>query len=402
MIVKYGNKLLKYINNILIFNPTIGPTPTLSPTPTPTPFPTPTPTTLWQTVNLWDSYRLVNTDPYTSFSTIPDASSAETVVCTIQNATTSKGLQGSVAKYNGTLGLGTYLGQFINPLIPFSSGKRIFGPSLLTPGSTNYWVVINSSGIITEYTLLSSVCPTPTPTPTPTQVPNNIVTDQLFMKLDATNYIGSGQWIDETINGNNATINGATWVSTNGGIFDFDGINDTMTITHNSNLSLNTTQQRTIQIWVNFDVLPTSSNRMVVFGKLSSNFGFDGWWGGINSSSSPLIATNGTGISKTSTATSTISLNNWYLLTFISQITSTANTTKVYVNETEYITTFHGADGYSESNNLTIGYLTPPLTGLGLISYLNGKVGAVYFYTKGLSVSEISQNFNNTKTKYGL
>jgi len=175
-----------------------------------------------------------------------------------------------------------------------------------------------------------------------------------------------------------------------------------MTINHNSNLSLSTTQQRTIQVWVKFDSLPTSTNRMVVFGKLSSSFGFDGWWGGINSSGNSVIATNGTGISKTSTSTSTISLNTWYLLTFISQITSTANTTKVYVNETEYTTTFHGTDGYNESNNLTIGYLTPPLTGLGLISYLNGKVGAVYFYTKGLSVSEISQNFNNTKTKYSL
>ena len=230
----------------------------------------------------------------------------------------------------------------------------------------------------------------------------SIVTDNLFMKLDATNYSGSGQWLDETVNGNNATINGATWQATNGGIFDFDGLNDTMTITHNSSLSLNTVQQKTIQLWVNFDVLPTSTNRMIVFGKLSGSFSFDGWWGGINSSSNPVIATNGTAISKTSVATSGISLSNWYLLTFISQITATANTTKVYVNDVEYITTFHGTDGYSESNNLTIGYLTPPLTGLGLISYLNGKVGACYFYTKGLSVSEISQNFNNTKSKYGL
>ena len=209
----------------------------------------------------------------------------------------------------------------------------------------------------------------------------NIVTDNLFMELDATNYT-SGTWNDETGNGNNATINGATWLSTDGGIFDFDGVNDTITINHKSNFSLNTLTQRTIQVWVKFDALPTSTNRMVIFGKLSSSFGFDGWWGGINSSSLPLIATNGFNISKISVATSGISLNNWYLFTFISQITSTANTTKVYVNNAEYVTSFHGTDGYNESNNLTIGYLTPPLTGLGLISYLNGKVGGVYFYTK--------------------
>lgn len=235
-------------------------------------------------------------------------------------------------------------------------------------------------------------------TPPPT---NNIVTDNLFMQLDASNYT-TGTWNDETVNGNNATINGATWLPTDGGIFDFDGINDTMTITHNSSLSLNTTTQRTMQVWVKFDALPTSTNRMIVFGKLSSNFVFDGWWGGINSSGNAVIATNGTGLSKTSVSTLTISLNVWYLFTFISQITSTANTTKIYVNETEYVSAFHGTDGYSESNNLTLGYLTPPLTGLGLISYLNGKIGACYFYTKGLSGAEISTNFNTTKLRYGI
>ena len=228
-----------------------------------------------------------------------------------------------------------------------------------------------------------------------------IVTDSLFMKLDASNYV-SGAWQDETVNGNNATINGATWLSTDGGIFDFDGINDTMTITHNSSLSLNTTTQRTLQAWVKFDALPTSTNSMIIFGKLSANFVFDGWWGGINSSGNAVIATNGTGTSKTTASTLTVNIDTWYLFTFISRITATANTTKIYVNETEYVSTAHGTDGYSESNNLTLGYLTPPLTGLGLISYLNGKIGACYFYTKGLDASEISTNFNATKTRFGI
>jgi hypothetical protein len=235
-----------------------------------------------------------------------------------------------------------------------------------------------------------------TPPPTP-----SIVTDNLFIELNATNYTG-GNWIDETVNGNDATINGSTWIPDDGGIFDFDGLNDTMTILDKTNLRLSTTQQRTVQMWVKFDALPIGSNRMVFFGKLSSSFGFDGYWGGINSIGNVVIATNGTSISKTSNSTLSVSINNWYLFTFITQITGTLNTTKAYVNETEYITTQHGVDGYNEANNLTIGYLTPPLTGLGLISYLNGKVGAVYFYTKGLSPEEISINFNATKSKYAI
>ena len=41
--------------------------------------------------------------------------------------------------------------------------------------------------------------------------------------------------------------------------------------------------------------------------------------------------------------------------------------------------------------------------GAGVSSpYLNGKIGACYFYTKGLNSSEITQNFNATKSRYGL
>lgn len=233
----------------------------------------------------------------------------------------------------------------------------------------------------------------------PTQ--QNIVADQLFLELNAANYT-SGLWNDETGNGNNATISGPTWSSTDGGLFDFDGINDIITIPHNSNLSLSTTTQKTIQMWVKFDNLPASPNRMVFFSKLSSNFAFDGYWGGVYFDGTTVVATNGTSISKTTYSTSTISINNWYLFTFISQITSTANTTKVYINETEYTSTFHGSDGYSESNVLTLGYFSSPTTGLGQGVYLNGKVGAVYFYKKGLSVAEISQNYNATKGRFGL
>jgi len=232
------------------------------------------------------------------------------------------------------------------------------------------------------------------------QISNDIVTDSLFMKLDASNYV-SGSWLDETINGNNATINGATWLSTDGGIFDLNGVSNTISIPHNSNLSLNTTTQRTIQVWVKFDTLPSlNTEEQPVFGKLSSNFGFDGYYGALFSNTSKTrVITNGTGTARTTTSTSNpISVNTWYLYTFISQITAIANTTKVYINTTEVSSTAHGSDVYSESNPLYLGFI-----GTGVSSpYLNGKIGACYFYTKGLTTGEISTNYNVTKSKYGL
>jgi hypothetical protein len=220
------------------------------------------------------------------------------------------------------------------------------------------------------------------------------------MHLDASDYT-TGTWNDRTANANNATISGATWSSTDGGIFDLDGTNDTISIPHNSSLSLITSGQRTIQVWVKFDVLPASTAQgQPVFGKLSSSSGFDGYWGGLYSNTgNTRVVTNGASTQKiTDSTTNPISINTWYLYTFISQITSTTNTTKVYINGTEVSSTAHGSDTISETNPLYLGFI-----GAGVSSpYLNGKIGAAYFYTKGLSATEVLQNYNAEKSRFGL
>jgi hypothetical protein len=232
---------------------------------------------------------------------------------------------------------------------------------------------------------------------------SNIVTDGLILQLDASNvtsYSGVGSTWNDLVGNYDATINGATWISDNGGVFDLDGINDNILIPHSASLSLSSTTQKTIQVWVKFDALGGLNQQIPVFGKLSSNFGFDGYWGGLFSNTgNTRVVTNGTSIQRISTSTTNpISINTWYLFTFISQLTSVANTTKLYVNQTEISSTAHGNDGYNESNPLYLGYIG---TGVGSL-YLNGKIGACYFYTKGLSAAEISANYNATKTRYGL
>lgn len=230
-------------------------------------------------------------------------------------------------------------------------------------------------------------------------VESSLVSDGLFMELDASDYV-SGTWNDRTANGNNATINGATWSSTNGGIFDLDGVSNTIQIAHKSQLSLSSSVQRTIQVWVKFDSLPSLNQQIPVFGKLSSSFSFDGYWGGLFSNvGKTRVVTNGTAVQRvTDSATNPIAVDTWYLYTFVSQITSTANTTKVYINETEVSSTAHGSDSYTESNPLYLGYI-----GSGVSSpYLNGKIGACYFYTRGLSAAEVSSNFNATRSRFGV
>jgi hypothetical protein len=222
----------------------------------------------------------------------------------------------------------------------------------------------------------------------------------LLFHLDGTIY-SSGQWIDQTGNGYNATINGATYSSVDGGTFDLDGINDSIQIAHNSDISLNSSTQKTIQVWVKFDALgSTSTTQVPVFGKLSSSYSFDGYWGGLYGNTGNVrVVTNGTAVQRVSTTTTNpVSINNWYLFTFISQISSATNSTKVYINTTEVLSNTHGTDGYNEANPLYLGYI-----GAGVSStYLNGKIGACYFYNRGLSASEVTDNFNNTKARFGI
>lgn len=229
------------------------------------------------------------------------------------------------------------------------------------------------------------------------------ISTNLYTYLDAGNpqsytIVNGSTWYDLKGNGN-ATINGATFSETNGGIFDLNGTDNSISITHASSLSLSTSAQRTIQVWVKFDALPGSGQQIPVFGKLSSASGFDGYWGGLYSNGGVVrCTTNGASVQKVTDSTLTVSIDNWYLFTFISQITNTADTTKVYINTTEYISTAHGSDSYGETNPLYLGYIG---SGVGSL-YLNGKIGACYVYTSGLSLSDITTNYNNTKTRFGL
>lgn len=255
------------------------------------------------------------------------------------------------------------------------------GQSFLTASVAKDW--LNNNGYWTSYT---------SPGGSP-------VSSSLEFLLDASNYT-SGTWTDETGNGNNATINGATWINTNGGIFDFDGTDDTISIPDTSDLRLSTTISKTIQVWVKFDALPSTTQQMPVFGKLSSSFGFDGYWGGLYSSAGQFRSvTNGTSQQRvTNSGTFSASIDTWYLFTFISKISSTSNSTKMYLNTTQVAANAHGTDSYNETNPLYLGWIG---SGVGSF-YLNGKIGAAYFYTKELSDSEISDNFNNTKSRFGL
>lgn len=233
-----------------------------------------------------------------------------------------------------------------------------------------------------------------------------IVSSGLKIRLEAndlSSYSGSGTtWSDISSNQyNGVLLNGAQYNSSNGGWFAFDGIDESVQVSDSAVDWRLSASPITLQAWVYLNSLTNAfSTGCGLFGKQSESFGFDGYHIFTNSLGELRIATNGASFSKTHvSAQKEIAEGQWMMITAILSLSNTDGTIRGYKNTTNIIHSFHNADGYSESNSLTIarGYSrsTNP-------DFMNGGVGAFYGYNRELSEKEIENNFNATRRRFGV
>jgi|688.fasta_scaffold192882_2 hypothetical protein len=140
--------------------PTLTPTKTPTNTPTTTPTPTPTITTGLITGTFYTS--LTSTSSQIYFNSLPNAAAAETEICNYW----AGGISGSTYTlgvwFNVPLGIGvTVYDDNFPGVVPLFAGNYVVGDftSIAGPTSVNYWVVLDGSGQVTQYTLLNSICP---------------------------------------------------------------------------------------------------------------------------------------------------------------------------------------------------------------------------------------------------
>lgn len=223
---------------------------------------------------------------------------------------------------------------------------------------------------------------------------STFVTDGLHFRFESSDYT-SGAWTSR-VNSVVATIEGATF----DGTFSLDGSNDRISVAASPELTLSVATEKTLQVWVLVNSYGAANTQVPVFGKLSSSFNFDGYWGGLfsNAGAVRVVTNGGSGQRVSTTANSVLPLNTWKLFTFVSRISAEAGSTRVALNDVEIISTAHGTDSYSENNPLYFGFIGAGVSSL----YLNGRIGAAYFYTRGLSAEEISANFEATRATYGV
>lgn len=221
--------------------------------------------------------------------------------------------------------------------------------------------------------------------------PSGIITDGLVLHLDAGNpesYPGTGTtWYDLSGNTRNASILGTLNYSTsNGGVFTLNGTNAYMSVP-NFDIS---GSEISFGAWFRMPSLP-AAERAIIRKNERIQLGCTNWSTG---SWRNLIATSGTtGWSVSYDFTSSISTNNWY---YVMVVYSTGSRI-TYINGAPVNTTT-GITGnvLTNSNNLLIG------RDEGSNTYTAADVSAIEMYNRKLTATEVEQNYNALKGRYGL
>ena len=199
------------------------------------------------------------------------------------------------------------------------------------------------------------------------------------------------------------TINGATFDSS--GYFEFDGVNNYIDLGSNATLQA-IGSNATIECW--FKATADAFNIMVGWGEdgqnFYSNFGVGNWfsgqpdesiWVGYNNGSNTLFYEAG-GHSKYND-------NNWHHAV----ATIGPNNHRIYVDGSQVTTVFQsGADTdsvtniFRESSSVKVFVGARPYQGGS--GFFNGNIPQVRIYDRILTATEVSQNFNATRSKYGV
>jgi hypothetical protein len=218
-----------------------------------------------------------------------------------------------------------------------------------------------------------------------------IVTNGLVLALDAGNhmsYPGSGTtWTDLSGNINNGTLtNGPTFNSGNGGSIVFDGVNDLVNCGNNSSLSF--TNKLTIQIWCSLNVDSDYKSPLMKTTSINWNDGYGFYKEG---GRFYFFINLWDGAHRVSVSRTTFSMTN-----FVGTYDGT--NLKLYENGILMQTGSSFTSNVSNSaTNLIIG------NGVGDEDFeWNGNIAQVSIYNRALTASEILQNYNATKGRYGL
>ena len=229
-----------------------------------------------------------------------------------------------------------------------------------------------------------------------------IVTDGLVLYLDAANprsiISGSTTWNDLTKNLNNGTlINGPSYNTANGGNIVFDGINDFVTVPSLSNTNF-PQEQGTVSIWYNiksdngvinkddkgiFDQFSFARNHIFIRNYSAANFVIQ------IALQSTLLPT-----SYIYFTVQNISVDEWHNIV-VTYVCGSSSSVNVYIDG-NLVSSGVMSDSSWRPNGQFVGFGTtnrPCMQG-------NGSI--LKIYDRPITATEVLQNYNALKNRFGL
>ena len=230
----------------------------------------------------------------------------------------------------------------------------------------------------------------------------NIVRNGLIMYLDAgiaNSYPGSGTtWTDLSGNGYNATLtNGPTYSRNGGGSLVFDGSNDYAIVNVNSWIR-STSSAYTFNSFFYYN---DSSNGGAPYSLMTSpNDGNtnDGFWQHLNlgnwlwRTEDNVSGEFGGNVE----SPSPFSNGNWYHIATVVKTNSL-----IFYRNGLPVATISTTFNWANLRNDHTAYLYVA-TGYGDLYYMNGNIANFQMYSRELSASEILQNFNTNRRRFGI
>lgn len=214
------------------------------------------------------------------------------------------------------------------------------------------------------------------------------VTDGLVLALDAGNtksYPGSGSTWTDTFGGNNGTLtNGPTFNSDNGGYFEFPNSNSYIQL---SSPTLTTPSTLSVEVWVSVTDTSASYSRFLS----NRDAHTDGFEAGFESTNKWYLQINGV-VSNISSAT--VNQDQWYHVVW----NYDGSLGKIFVDGVQVQNLSFGSQTINTTTAAAIGAVSHQLSSV----QNTFEIGALRVYNRSLTASEVKQNYDALKERYGI
>lgn len=225
-----------------------------------------------------------------------------------------------------------------------------------------------------------------------------IVSDGLVLHLDAAqlrSYSGSGTtWTDLSGNGNNGTLtNSPTYNSSNGGSIVFSRFaGNYVDITSSSTISFTTSC--TLNVWFMLD--DTENRWRGLLNKRLDSSNVANYGTNIFSNNQMQVFYRSSSGFQIAQDIFTYTVGVWYNVCGTFTQNSTNTNIVIYRNATSVSTLTGTGNLVSNSVNATVGASSPGF------ETLDGKIAIAQIYNRALSATEVLQNYDAVKSRFGL